>query len=173
VNALQAASYNGHIDIVQLLIGHGADVDAQGGQFVNAFQAASFNGHINIVQLLIEHGANVNAQGGEYGGTLQVASFNGHIDIVQLLIGHGANVNAQGGKYGSALKAALHREPNDNVELIQRLENIAQLLRDNGAHEEDLDALTDDTSEHEGQSTDGESSLWWLETGTDVNRRII
>jgi ankyrin repeat protein len=170
---LQAASEEGHINIVQLLIEHGADVNAQSGDYGNALQAASSEGHIDIVQLLIEKGADVNAQGGEYGGTLQAALFNGHIVIVQLLIGHGANVNAQGGKYGSALKAALHREPNDNGELIQRLENIAQLLRDNGAHEEDLDALMDDTSEHEGQSTDGESSLWWHETGTDVNPRII
>ncbi|KAJ7847783.1 hypothetical protein B0H13DRAFT_2405537 [Mycena leptocephala] len=165
-NALQAASSNGHMNTVQLLIEHSADVNAQGGAYGNALQAASSYGHINIVQLLIEHGADVNAQGGEYAGTLQAASFNGHIDIVQLLIGHGANVNAQG-KYGSALKAALHREPNDNVELIQRLENIAQLLRDNGAHEEDLDALTDDTSEHEGQSTDVTPHTTWLLTTTN------
>jgi hypothetical protein len=57
---------------------------------------------------------------------------------------------------------------------MQRLENIAQLLRDNGAPEEDPDALFDNAvSEHDGQqSADGEYSLWWLETGTDVNRRI-
>jgi ankyrin repeat protein len=164
-----------------LLIEHSADVNAQGGLFGNALQAASSNRHINIVQLLIEHSAEVNAQGREYGNALQAASFRGHIDIVQLLIEHGANVNTQGGKYGRALKAALYRGTdrewqlrNDDNTLIQHLENIAQLLRDNGAHEEDPDVFPDNmVSEHHGQqSTDGEYFFWWLETGTDVNRRI-
>ncbi|KAJ7875974.1 ankyrin repeat-containing domain protein [Mycena leptocephala] len=156
-NALQAASSKGHMNIVQLLIEHSANANAQGGHFGNALQAASSErhidivqaalseGHIDIVQLLIEHGADVNAQGGEYGSTLQAASYNGWINIAQLLIEHGVDVHAQGGKYGSALKAALYRGPDRQVQLIldhhntliQRLENIAQLLRNNGAHEED------------------------------------
>ncbi|KAJ7923155.1 ankyrin repeat-containing domain protein [Mycena leptocephala] len=167
-NALQAALYKGHIDIVQFLIEYGADVNAQGGFYRNSLQAASVKGYIDIVQLLIEQGADVHAQGGEYGSALQAASFRGHMDIVQLLIEHGADVHAQGGNYGSALKAALYRgidrewqlDMDDDNTLIQRLENIAQQLRDNGAHEEDLDALTDDTSEHEGQSTDDSSVLF-------------
>ncbi|KAJ7923122.1 ankyrin repeat-containing domain protein [Mycena leptocephala] len=158
-NALQEASSEGHIHIVQLLIEHSANVNAQGERFGNALQAASFNGHRDIVQLLIEHGANVNVHGGEYGSALQAASFSGYIDIIQLLIQHGADVHAQGGKYGNALKAALDYEPDDNVELIQRLETVAQLLRDNGAHEEDPDALQDNAvSAHGQQFTDNSNS---------------
>ncbi|KAJ6523135.1 hypothetical protein DFH09DRAFT_1421112, partial [Mycena vulgaris] len=75
--ALYAASYSGHSQMVQLLTDSGADVNAQGGEDGNALQAASFNGHETVVQLLIDKGADVNAQGGCFGNALQAASLNG------------------------------------------------------------------------------------------------
>ena len=58
-NALQAASNNGHKEIVQLLLERGADVYAWGVNYGNALQAASNEGHEEIVQLLLETGADV------------------------------------------------------------------------------------------------------------------
>ena len=46
-NALQAASYEGHEEIVQLLIG---------------IRAASYRGHERVVQLLLDHGPDFNVQ---------------------------------------------------------------------------------------------------------------
>ena len=95
--ALCAASHGGHKEIVQLLLERGANVNAQGGDYVNALslQAASSNGHKEVVQLLLEGGADVNAQGGLYGNALHAASSNGHKEVVQLLLEGGADVNAQ------------------------------------------------------------------------------
>ena len=67
VNALQAASYAGRGNIIQLLIKEEADVNAQGGFYGTALQAASDRGHEDIVRLLVEKDADINAQGGKYG----------------------------------------------------------------------------------------------------------
>lgn len=102
-NALQAASYSGHCEIVQQLLDAGADVNAKWG-YRTALYAASEEGHEKVVRLLLDHGADVNARD-RYGGALHIASGKGHEEVVRLLLDHGADVNAPGG-YGSALYAA-------------------------------------------------------------------
>ncbi|KAK5720212.1 hypothetical protein LTR15_007485 [Elasticomyces elasticus] len=52
--ALWAASRNGHTEIVQLLLGHGADINAQGHRGT-PLETASSHGHTAIVQLLLDH----------------------------------------------------------------------------------------------------------------------
>lgn len=42
--ALQAASYGGHIEVVQLLLEKGADINTYGGICESTFQATSFQG---------------------------------------------------------------------------------------------------------------------------------
>ncbi|EXK26994.1 hypothetical protein FOMG_16432 [Fusarium oxysporum f. sp. melonis 26406] len=53
-NALQAASLNGNLRVVQLLLDNGADVNAEDGKYGNALQAASRNGNLEVVQLLLD-----------------------------------------------------------------------------------------------------------------------
>ncbi|EXK77499.1 hypothetical protein FOQG_17796 [Fusarium oxysporum f. sp. raphani 54005] len=117
-NALQAASYGGHLQIVQILLHKGADVNVQGGRYGNALQAASSEGHLEIVQTLLDKGANVNAQRGEYGNALQAASYGGYLQIVQLLLDKGADISARGGEYGNALPAASY---GGHLEIVQIL----------------------------------------------------
>lgn len=85
-NALQAASFEGHETIVQLLLDQGIDVNAQGGVYGNALQAASESGYEKVIQLLLDKGADVNAQSGIYGNALEVASYKGHEKVMQLLL---------------------------------------------------------------------------------------
>ncbi|KAE8386051.1 hypothetical protein BDV23DRAFT_9169 [Aspergillus alliaceus] len=61
--ALMWASANGYYEAVQILLGEGADANAQGGRYGNALQAASYRGHEQIVRILLDNEANVNAQG--------------------------------------------------------------------------------------------------------------
>ncbi len=103
---LSIAAIEGHDQLMQLLLGYGADVNTQGGFYGNALQAASCRGNDQTVQILLEKGANVNAQGGFYGNALQAASCYGNNQTVQILLGYGADVNAQVGSYGNALQAA-------------------------------------------------------------------
>ncbi|KAG2001960.1 hypothetical protein GB937_009852 [Aspergillus fischeri] len=94
-NSLQAASFQGHEETVQLLLEKGANINAQGGYFGNALQAASFKGREQIVQMLLEKGADVNAQGGRDGNALHAASYRGDERIVQLLLEKGANPDSK------------------------------------------------------------------------------
>ncbi|UKZ73432.1 hypothetical protein TrVFT333_001079 [Trichoderma virens FT-333] len=109
---LTAAALGGSIELVRLLIEHGAEMNAplECGSFGSALAAAAFRGSIEVPRLLIDHGADVNAllQRGHYGSALAVAANRGSIEVSRLLIEHGADVNAllECGLYGSALAAA-------------------------------------------------------------------
>ncbi|KAJ5995718.1 ankyrin [Penicillium waksmanii] len=51
-SAIQAASSEGHQEIVKLLLDQGADINIQGRHYGNALQAVSRGGHQEIVKLL-------------------------------------------------------------------------------------------------------------------------
>jgi hypothetical protein len=87
-------SIHGYEPIVQLLLGKGAEVNAQGGDYGNALQAASAGDHESIVHLLLDKGAEVNTQGGHYGNALRAASIRGHEAVVRLLLERGATSTA-------------------------------------------------------------------------------
>ncbi|KAF7983630.1 hypothetical protein HWV62_20564 [Athelia sp. TMB] len=103
---LLIACWEGHLEIVNVLLEKGADVDVNGGQYGTALQAASVGGHLKIAKLLLENRADVNKVGGTYGSALQIASAGGHLEIAKLLLEKGADVKIAGGVYSSALQAA-------------------------------------------------------------------
>lgn len=45
------------MDVVQLLLNQGADVNAQGGEYGNALQAASVGVNKEVAQILLDRGA--------------------------------------------------------------------------------------------------------------------
>jgi hypothetical protein len=158
-NALQAASFYGHEEIVKLLLEKGAEVNAQGGKYGSALQAASYYGHEEIVKLLLEKGAEVNAQGGKYGSALQAASNEGEQGIVKLLIEKGAEVNAQGGECGNALQAASFYGRDETVKLL--LEKGAEVNAQGGYFGNALQAAS-----HGGEQ---EIVKLLIEKGAEVN----
>ena len=73
------ASENGHIEIVELLLQHGADAKAQASE---ALICASEKGHTEIMQLLLQHGADPKAQDSE---ALTYAELYGQTEATELL----------------------------------------------------------------------------------------
>jgi hypothetical protein len=100
---LHAAAYYGDLEMAQVLLEYGVDVNAQNDAGCTPLDFASRDGHRNdsrVVQLLIDHGADPNTRASRSGFTpLHRASENGRIEVVRLLIEHGANVEMQD-KYG-------------------------------------------------------------------------
>jgi ankyrin repeat protein len=77
------AAWNGHLEIVKLLLEHGADVNAKMEGLGTALHLAASNGHLEIVKLLLENGADVNAKTeGGYGETaVEIANRKGHMKV--------------------------------------------------------------------------------------------
>ncbi|KAF3929654.1 Ankyrin-2 [Arthrobotrys entomopaga] len=118
-NALTAAAYDGTLEIVAMLLNHGAAVDSPNGW---ALQTAAEQGHLDVVKLLIEHGANVNASIDtdkfSLGTALQAATEAGQDEIVELLLKTGADPNIGAGPETCPIIAACRKGESHILELL-------------------------------------------------------
>ena len=105
-DALFMAATKGRDDIVLLLLGRGADINAVSGIHGTALTAAAIQGQTATVSLLLERGANINEVGRKYGTALAAAALEGQTATVSLLLDRGADVNVVGGEYGTVLASA-------------------------------------------------------------------
>lgn len=162
---------DGDVKMVQLLLDHGADVNATAKNklFGTAFQAACAAGNIKLVRFLLDRGADVNLQGGGYGSALQSACHWGHTEVVRFLLDNGVDVNAPvrkiGGRTGTALLTACYFWRNDD--------EIIHLLLDYGAHI-DVPGVSSGSILHgvasSNKSKDNSLLLRVLELGADINQ---
>ena len=155
------ASLNGHHDVLQLMVEHGADVISKGRHYGNALQEACSKGRDKVVQMLLECGADVNAQGGFLGNALNVACFKGHDKIGKMLLENGADVNAQDGDRLNALRVASYNGHDKILQML--LEHGADF---NARGEDHLNALLVACSGGRGKIVQ-----MLLKHGADVNAR--
>ncbi|XP_061194807.1 kinase D-interacting substrate of 220 kDa B-like [Saccostrea echinata] len=90
---LLIATRNGHKEIVQLLVKHGADVNICTDKNTTPLFVASRDGNFEIVKYLVDHGADINICTERNYSPVCIATENGQSRIVQYLLEHGANVN--------------------------------------------------------------------------------
>ncbi|KAI8632904.1 hypothetical protein F5Y19DRAFT_491532 [Xylariaceae sp. FL1651] len=97
--ALLKAIEVGNKDIIQLLIGAGANVNSWTENYCfikrSPLQKAAEIGSLEIIQLLLDHGANINSPPAfSHGGTaLQLAAMTGNCYLVAELLSHGARLH--------------------------------------------------------------------------------
>ena len=121
--AIMRAAFSGDIELVKLLLAHGADPHLSSSDRETTLMAACGTGFINgyhrlrppaerlaVVKLLVDMGEDVNAADG-YGITpLMVASNLGDLDVVKYLVEKGADLNAHDlgkkndGSFGSSVE---------------------------------------------------------------------
>lgn len=106
MHTLQLASQREEIEISQMLIESGEDIDATPDGQPTALSIAVDNGNTKLVQVLLEAGADPDGRDSSGSSVLQLASFRGLTGIVESLVASGADVNLQGGPFGTALQAA-------------------------------------------------------------------
>src|SRR6267142_601009 len=135
----------GHVEVAQFLVEHGADATAQDKDGWTPLHRASSEGHIELAKFLIQHGADVTAQDKDGSTPLHRASSRGRIELTQFLVQHGADATAQD-KNGST---PLHR-----ASLRGHIE-LAKFLIQHGA---DVTA----------QDKDGSTPLHWASSGGHI-----
>ncbi|KAK2730108.1 ankyrin repeat protein [Colletotrichum kahawae] len=124
--ALQQAASDGDLDAFNLLMKHGADVNAPtddlyGRTALQEATAATSISH-SLVEALLSNGAKVNAPPAKRGGitALQGAAAKGEAHIAKILLANGADVNALGSEVDgrSALEIAAEWGRLDMVRLL-------------------------------------------------------
>jgi len=129
---LHAASVNGHLDSVSLLLDYGADVNILNGSKRTPLCAAYGKQHVEVMQLLLERGAVPDVPwDGSIGFLTHAASGEGHTEVIRLLLEHNADVDASGPFNYTPLHWAS----------LQGHADVAQILLKHGA---DINAICDD-----------------------------
>ncbi|MCC3511869.1 MAG: ankyrin repeat domain-containing protein [Microcoleus sp. PH2017_17_BER_D_A] len=95
---LYFAAANNQIEVADLLIKYGADVNGECEQGFYPLIVASQFGFVEMVELLIDCGADVSVIIDFGNGALELAAENGHKEVVQILLERGLSL--EGSAYG-------------------------------------------------------------------------
>lgn len=129
------ASENGHLDIVDLCINKGVDINKTSNSGYTALHSAALYNRIEVVKFLVSNKANVNLR--ENGGQtpISIAANKGFEEIVEILLKNGADPTIKDNKGYSAINYATSSVSNIllnnvNTNFLQKLiENIEDKLK--------------------------------------------
>ncbi len=95
---LHLASGKGHIEIVEFLLNHGADIESEifnGDTPLLVAARYARHGQYETIKTLLEHGAKVNHKDKHGRAALHDAAMYSGKEVINLLISYGADVNAR------------------------------------------------------------------------------
>lgn len=135
---LAIAAVRGHLDIVQALVAHGANVDEDFDKNENALYMSTLAGHYAICDYLLRRRAKLHVSIARNMGTeLYIATINLDRQLVELFLAWGArdNINAIGGVHGTAIEAAFYIcSMEDQLHKDRTIRDVVEVLLDNGAY---------------------------------------
>ena len=102
---LMRAAQNGHMQIVELLLKRGADINLQNSLGITALSAAACYSRERVVEVLLQHGAELNPQDPTW-PALAAAARGGKERVVDLLLRRGAEIDRRDKNGGTALMLA-------------------------------------------------------------------
>jgi ankyrin repeat protein len=91
----QIAAYNGSLDILDLLIRHGADLTVETENGCTLIHLAVINDEVAVIQYLLDHEADIDIPAESGTTPLSSATMHGFREATQLLLQAGANPNAE------------------------------------------------------------------------------
>ncbi len=132
---LLLASYHGKLEIVRLLLDHGAEADVEADNGENPLHKVLCGKHdpredgVRVARLLLERGVDVNVQRNDNRTPLHIASYYGNLETARLLLDYGAKVDAVDDWGGTPLHD-VSQGPYDSEEAGV---GVARQLLDHGA----------------------------------------
>lgn len=116
---LHYAAVNGHKSMVELLLDHGATVDARDLHGYTPLYVAASKGFQAVAEVLLDRGADVNARTDDNSTPLHAAVAQRQVRMVEWLLEHKADVDAQDGRENAtALICAVRNRDAKIVELL-------------------------------------------------------
>ncbi|XP_010987401.2 ankyrin repeat domain-containing protein 27 isoform X1 [Camelus dromedarius] len=115
---LHVAALHGRVDLVLLLLKHGARVGARDASQAVPLHLACQNGHFQVVKYLLDSNAKPNKRDISGNTPLIYACSRGHHEVAALLLQHGASINAANSKGNTALHEAVIEKHVFVVELL-------------------------------------------------------
>ncbi len=140
---LHLAASNSHVDLTELLLEYGANVNAKNVYGQISLHIAAEKGKKEVVEFLIAHNANINERD-DWGVTpLNKAACHGDKDLVAFLVANGADVNPVDEPENTPLDSAVSCGNKEVVEfLISQGANIVDLYKpSHNGHKEIVEIL--------------------------------
>lgn len=116
--ALQAASQNGHIEVIKILLRHNADVEIEDKDGDRAVHHTAFGDEPGVMELLARAGADLNARNKRRQTPLHIAVNKGHVGVVKTLLDLGAHPSLQDCEGDTPLHDAISKKRDDMLTIL-------------------------------------------------------
>ncbi|XP_003424076.1 E3 ubiquitin-protein ligase MIB1 isoform X2 [Nasonia vitripennis] len=116
--ALQAASQNGHLDVIKILLRYKADVEIEDKDGDRAVHHAAFGDEPAVMALLAGAGADLNARNKRRQTALHIAVNKGHAGVVRTLLELGCHPSLQDSEGDTPLHDAISKKRDDMLALL-------------------------------------------------------
>jgi ankyrin repeat protein len=121
---LHYAAMEGHKEVAEFLIGHGATVDVPDDEGQTPLWLAAAHGRTGVVKLLISLKAEPNVKSKDGVTPLHVAARGGHGTVVQLLLDDGADPDAKAFENRKPSQWAIDGHHEDIAGILRKRENV-------------------------------------------------
>jgi hypothetical protein len=128
---LMIAAWEGNIDMMELFLSRGANVNGGNANGEQALMFAAWRGHLEATRWLLDRGAQLNRRGLQW-SALHYAVFAGHEKVARLLVERGANVDARSTNGSTPLMMAAREGREALADMLLGLGANASLANDHG-----------------------------------------
>ncbi|XP_037498060.1 E3 ubiquitin-protein ligase MIB1 isoform X1 [Rhipicephalus sanguineus] len=130
--ALQAASQNGHVEVIKILLRHNADVEIEDKDGDRAVHHTAFGDEPSVMELLARAGADLNARNKRRQTPLHIAVNKGHMGVVKTLLDLGCHPSLQDCEGDTPLHDAISKKRDDMLTLLLDHNADITLTNNNG-----------------------------------------